>query len=110
MSFGYFVRPKADRDLDEIADYLADVAGLDIALRFLAEAQETFTTLAGCPEMGWPCRMEHPELRQARKFRVSSSFDRYMVFYRPCEAGIEVLRVLHGSQDVEARLSREGIV
>lgn len=35
MRSGYVIRAKADSDLDEIADYLAQKAGLDIALRFL---------------------------------------------------------------------------
>jgi plasmid stabilization system protein ParE len=40
MSFGYVVRPRADRDLDEIADYLAGKAGLDTALRFYTSAHK----------------------------------------------------------------------
>ena len=46
MSFGYVVRPRADRDIDEIAAYLTDEAGLDTALQFLAEIYETFGHLA----------------------------------------------------------------
>jgi toxin ParE1/3/4 len=25
----------------------------------------------------------------------------YLIFYRPIEAGIEIVRILHGSQDIE---------
>ena len=31
MRFGYVVRPRADRDIDEIAGYLAEEARLDMA-------------------------------------------------------------------------------
>jgi plasmid stabilization system protein ParE len=37
VSFGYFLRPQADRDIDEIADYIAWEAGLDVGLRFLSD-------------------------------------------------------------------------
>ena len=109
MSFGYVVRPKADRDLDEIADHLAEKAGLDTALRFLHEAHETFARLSAQADMGWPCRLQHPDLKSARQFRVSESFDKYLIFYQPYNDRIEILRLLHGSQDLEARLSGEGV-
>jgi toxin ParE1/3/4 len=110
MSVGCVVRPRADRDLDEIADYLAGRAGLDTALRFLQEAYETFALLSVHVDMGWPCRLKHPGVRSARQFRVSESFDKYLIFYQPYEDRIEILRLLHGSQDLEARLSGEGIL
>src|SRR5713101_303754 len=34
-------------------DYLADKAGIEVALRFLAVAHETFALLATQPKMGW---------------------------------------------------------
>ena len=66
MSFGYVVRPRADRDIDEIAAYLAENAGLDMALGFLAEIYETFGQLAAHHNMGWLCNLSHPQLAAAR--------------------------------------------
>ena len=40
MKFGFVVRPRADRDIDEIADYLVEQSGLDTGLRFLSEVYE----------------------------------------------------------------------
>jgi len=34
----YVVKPKADHDLDDYADYLAEQASLDVALRFFDAA------------------------------------------------------------------------
>ena len=45
MRFGYVVRPRADQDIDEIADHLVEQSGLDIGLRFLSEVYETFVLL-----------------------------------------------------------------
>ena len=88
MSFGYVVRPQADRDIDEIADYIAEEAGLDVGLRFLTDLYETLALVASQPAMGWPCRVEHPRLRTARVFRVSARFENYLIFYLPCPDGL----------------------
>lgn len=96
MSFGYVVRPRADRDIDEIAACLAENAGLEMALEFLAEIHETFGQLAAHHNMGWLCNLSHPKLAAARTFRVSTRFERHLIFYlhthfihtyqRPCRS------------------------
>jgi hypothetical protein len=48
--------------MDDYADYLAGKASLELALRFLAAANETFGLLATQPSMGWPSRLKHAEL------------------------------------------------
>lgn len=81
MNLPYFLRPQADRDIDEIADDLAGRAGLDVALLFLQEFNETCALLSTQPEMGWPTKVRHPQLTGARTFRVSERFDKYLIFY-----------------------------
>jgi plasmid stabilization system protein ParE len=46
MGFGYVIRPQADQDLDEIADYSVEAAGLDTGLRFMSETFAAFNLLA----------------------------------------------------------------
>ena len=53
MSARYVIRPKADRDLDEQAYYLATEAKPEAGYRFLLAAHETFNLLAAQPQMGW---------------------------------------------------------
>lgn len=108
MGNRYLLRPKADRDLDDQADYLADVASPEVAHRFLVAAHETFALLANQPRMGWRSKLRHPQLSQMRIFRVSR-FERTLILYLPNADGIEVLRVVHGSRNLQALLSREGI-
>jgi hypothetical protein len=48
------------------------------------------------------------QLSQMRIFRVSR-FERTLILYLPNADGIEVLRVVHGSRNLQALLSREGI-
>ena len=104
----YVVLPKADQDLDSIADYLADHGGLDVGLRFLAAAEETFALLAAHPGMGWKSKLTHPALSSVRVFMVSA-FENTLVFYRPESDCVTILRVLHGSRDLEALFEREGL-
>jgi toxin ParE1/3/4 len=47
---------------------------------------------------------EAPELLDARHFPVDR-FRKYLIFYRPIEGGIELLRVLHGARNLEQLLS-----
>ena len=108
MKYGYIVRPRADRDIDEIVDYLVEEAGLDTGLQFLSEVHETLSLLATHRELGWRCNIRHRQLTTARTFRVSDRFDKFLIFYQPYQDRIEVLRVLHGAQDLAALFQREG--
>lgn len=49
----YVIRSRADRDVDEIAEYLAEAAGLDTALQFMAKIYATFDLLAERQQIGW---------------------------------------------------------
>jgi len=104
----YVVRPKVSEDLDEQAFYLAKEASAEIGHRFLIAAHETFNLLATQPEMGWHPRLRHPSLTSLRVFRISG-FDRILILYRPIKDGVEIIRVIHGSRDIERILTREGI-
>lgn len=104
----YFVRPKADQDLDDQAFYYATKAGPEIGHRFLVAAHETFSLLATQPQMGWHSRFKHSALKQLRVFRLSS-FEKILILYRPLAEGVEILRVVHSSRNVQVLLRREGL-
>ena len=55
--------------------------------------------LAENPRIGRSREELAPELR-------SFSFLNYVIFYRPIDAGVEIVRVLHGSRDIEGLLDR----
>jgi toxin ParE1/3/4 len=101
----YVVKPKADLDLDEHADYLARNASLEVALRFLASAKETFSVLALQPNIGWRSRLNLASLKSVKVFRVND-FERMLILYRPLENGVEILRVVHGSRKLLALFRR----
>jgi toxin ParE1/3/4 len=95
------VRPAADRDLDDQAEYLTAHQNLETGLRFYRAAEETFNLLAAQPKMGKPAECRSPLLAGMRMFPLKQ-FPRHLVFYRPLTDGIEIVRVLHGARDIES--------
>lgn len=108
MNVRYLIRPRADQDLDDQAYYLATESSPEVGHRFLIAAHETFGPLSTQPGMGWHCRLKHPSLTSLRVFRVVG-FQKILVIYRPMRDGVEILRVMHGSRNLEALLGRWGI-
>ena len=107
MKIPCLVLPSADRDLDLEADYLADEAGIETALRFLAAAQKTFSSLAAHPGLGWRPSLG-PAFQSIRAFPVAG-FKSMLVFYRTREDVLEIVRVLHGARDLEALFRKESV-
>jgi toxin ParE1/3/4 len=99
------IRPEADRDLDDIADYL-DQSSRQAGRRFYQAAQSAFRQLAGMPRLGTPYMTDNPELAGLRCWRTPS-FPKYIIFYLPLDDGVRVVRILHGSRDIELILGEE---
>jgi toxin ParE1/3/4 len=108
VSSRYVVRPKADQDLDDQAYYLASHASPEVGHRFLVAAHETFSLLATQPEMGWHCRLKARGVASLRVFRVAG-FERMLVLYLPRPDGVEILRVVHGSRNLQAFFRLKGV-
>ncbi len=49
-----------------------------------------------------------PDLAQLKVFRVTG-FEEILIFYRQLPDCMEVLRVVHGSRNIQALLRREGM-
>lgn len=45
-----------------------------------------------------------PELQGMRRFPVSDGFDKIVPFYFPLRDGVDLVRVVHGSRDLERLL------
>ena len=97
--------PKAKQDLLEHVLYLARI-NPDIAERFIEASETAFEKLAQMPRKGQQQKFKSPELAGTRRWFIPG-FDRYLVFYRPIKGGIEILRVLHGAQNIDAVMDDE---
>jgi toxin ParE1/3/4 len=90
---------RAEQDLDEIWFYIA-MDNVEAADNLLDNVDSSCQLLATEPRAG---RLR-PELApELRSFPVG----RYVVFYRPQDDGVDVVRVLHSARDIES-ISEEG--
>jgi len=88
------------RDLNERAKFIQRDSP-DAAIRFLAAAEASFQLLAGTPELGEQQEYRHQRLTGLRAWQVRG-FENYVIFYRPVEHGVEIVRVLHAARDIAA--------
>ncbi len=100
MSRRIITRPLAVRDLDEQARYIASASGIEKALRFYESADTTFELLLLHPRYRQTYPTHDPYLASTRMFPLND-FAQHIVFYRQVSKGIEIVRVVHGSRDIE---------
>ena len=87
------LRTRAARsDYDEIWSYLA-VRDLSAADRLIDQFDATLESIAATPRMGRKVEELAPNLRS---FPVGN----YLIFYRPLEDGMQLIRLVHGARDI----------
>jgi toxin ParE1/3/4 len=100
MNPSYTFRPRARLDLTEQFSYLADRATAEVAERYFAAVDQTCARLAKQPRSGTTYDSGVARLEGMRRVPVSG-FTAYLLFYVSRAGGIDVVRVLHGAQDIE---------
>jgi toxin ParE1/3/4 len=90
-----FTRPRAEADLLDIWRYIAQDSPAT-ADRLLDRIRDTLSRLAAMPLMGQARFDLAPGLRM---FPVGN----YLIFFRPAQDGIEVIRILHGKRHITGR-------
>ena len=88
------LRPEAEADIIDIWGYIAEDS-LAEADRWVHRLDERFQLWATQPMLGRARDELAPGLR-------CMAFGRYVVFYVPLQYGIDIVRVLHGSRDLDA--------
>ena len=97
MNLSLHILPAAENDLSEIGDYF-DERSDTLSQRFYEHFLRTAQTLAKSPYLGERCRFRNPKTKGMRVWQVAG-FSSYLIFYRPQEDRLEILRVLHGSRN-----------
>lgn len=86
-------RPLAETDLSDIWDYIS-ADSPERGEKLIRDIYSKLGTIAHNPYIG----KARPEIEQdLRSFPVG----RYIVFYFPLPEGIDVIRILHGSRDID---------
>ncbi|GAP94081.1 type II toxin-antitoxin system RelE/ParE family toxin [Leptolyngbya sp. NIES-2104] len=99
MSRGISIRPAASNDIDQHVSYLAE-NDPSAAMRFFDAARQTFANLARTPGIGKIYRAGEDETQNIRRWAVKG-FKSHLIFYRFDHEVVEIIRVLHGAQDIE---------
>jgi toxin ParE1/3/4 len=94
-------REAAKRDLIQQWVWYAEHGGVALADRFLSAAEDTLKLLAAQPEIGAPLSLPRLELSGLRRASVSGGFEKILIFYLCLPEGIDLVRVIHGSRDLE---------
>ena len=100
MSPRLILRPPVVQDMEEHAVHLCQRSP-EAADRFLEACCAEFEKLAAMPGKGRLREFRNPKAAHIRSWPLSG-FANHLIFYRPIEDGIEVLRVLHGARDIDA--------
>lgn len=98
-------RDAALHDLIDLAYYIA-LDNVAAAYQFLDQAEESFHDLERMPLMGSSREFQDSTLTKIRMWRVKD-FPKHLIFYRPIEDGIEIIRVLHSSRDIAGLFSED---
>lgn len=88
--------PAAEADIDGICDYSADNWGPDQADRYIDEIRDACHTLAGGAKRG--------RVVDVRAGYLKFSTGSHMIYFRDHGDRLEIMRILHGRQDVERHL------
>lgn len=88
----YELTKQADRRLADIYRYSIQKFGLKTAGRYLTGMHQAFALLAENPLLGTGQELVNPGSRRL----VYAS---HVIYYRPLEAGVLILEVLHEAQD-----------
>lgn len=90
----YQLTVRAAQDLQEIGRYIA-ADNLQAATKLLAAFEQHFLLLAENKNFG----RARPDIRPDLRYSVVKN---YLIFYRPTQDGIEVVRVVHSRRNIQA--------
>ena len=99
-------RPRARLDLLEQFVYFGEQVGVELAERYFTAVDETCRRLVLHPLSGVLYDSGIERLKGLRRVQVTG-FESYLIFYLAIDRGIDVVRVLHGAQDIDSRFQLE---
>jgi toxin ParE1/3/4 len=98
------ISPDARNDLNGYYDYIAE-SNQNAALALFDAARQTFADLARLPGTGSLYTIPNKPEQTIRKWHIKG-FRKYLIFYRVQDEAIEIVRILHGSKDIERSLAQ----
>lgn len=96
--------PRAEADVDAHAGFIAENIGVERALHFDDMVFESLERLREMPFIGSERTYSNPLLAGLRLWFVKD-FEKYLIFYRVIDDAVQIVRILHSSQDTENIIS-----
>lgn len=93
-------RRKAENDLLDLWDYIEHASGVARADAYIHRLERALQALAAQPGLG---RLRDELGENLHSLPVAS----HLIFYRPIEDGIEVVRIIHGNRDLDSAFREE---
>ncbi len=103
MTCELFKRPQAERDIEECFVYIAE-NNLDTAVYFLVAVEDSLDQLAEFPLVGKQRNFIDKQFQNIRMWHVKGYPD-YLIFYQVNNNRIEIIRLIHGSRDINMMFS-----
>jgi toxin ParE1/3/4 len=100
-----FKRPQAERDIEEVFVFLAEI-NFDSGFDFLFAVEQTLEMIAENPLVGSERNFAAPELQNVRMWRIKS-YEKHLIFYFVRDDAIEILRVIHSATDYTRAFDEE---
>jgi len=94
----YLLSDAAQQDIISIRDYTMDTWGKEQTSTYLAQLEKRFEWLANQPALG-------KKRDEIKKSYISFPEGRHVIFYRMTKRGIEVIGVIHQSEDIDTYFS-----
>jgi toxin ParE1/3/4 len=99
------VRPRADREIDALADFIA-LDDLGAALRFMDATWKAFELIGEQPGIG-STRFAHLPMLEGLRVCPVPGFENHLVFYIERQVYIDVIRVLHSARNLPVVLAED---
>jgi len=94
----YLLSEAAQQDIISIRDYTMHTWGKEQTLKYLAQLEKRFEWLADQPALG-------KKRNDVKEGYLSFPEGRHVIFYRMANKGIEVIGVIHQSEDIDTYFS-----
>ena len=99
MNRSFIISKLANRDIESIADYLAENRGFESSDRFIKGLTDRLTQLTQFPNIGRRRDEIFPGVR-------SLLYEKYLIFYTVTDEVVEINRVANGHQDLNQFFQR----
>ena len=98
MAF-YLLSESAQQDIISIRDYTMKTWGKEQAGKYLTQLKQRLEWLAENPALG----SRRDEIKEGY---ISFPEGRHVIFYRSAEGGIEVMGIVHQSEDIDTHFTK----